>query len=363
MRATLHHIQISLFLLLILALAGCESIHYYGQAIQGQTAIITKRRPIARILAEPETPEKLKIKLQQVLDLREFAAKTLRLPVKDHYLTYVALDRPYVVWTIFAAPEFSFSPKTWRFPIVGHTAYRGYFSEKNARRYADNLKNKGWDVHIGHVAAYSTLGWFNDPVLSTVINRSQAGLARILFHELAHQVLYVEDDTMFNESFATAVEQEGIRRWALATNNPQAYEEYLVSRKRETAFATHVMTYRNQLKKIYLEEIPLAEKRSQKEETINAFRAQYQKLKQQWHGYSGYDAWFEAPINNAKINTVTTYYQLVPAFEILIQETKGDLKQFYDTCRILAQKPKKIRQKDIQKIRARHLSIKPSPLD
>lgn len=348
MRSPLLQIHFFLAILLTLSAAGCESIHYYGQAIRGQAAIIANRRPIERLLAEPDTPEKLKVKLRQVLSLREFAENELSLPVDDHYLTYVALDRPYVVWTVFAAPEFSFSPKTWRFPIVGRTVYRGYFSKNTAHRYAEKLKRKGWDVFIGPVTAFSTLGWFNDPVLSTVIYRSDAGLARIIFHELAHQILYVDDDTVFNESFATAVEQEGIHRWAVATNNTRAYEEYLLSRRRSSGFTALVMTYRDHLNSIYQKDMPVAEKKRQKAETINALREKYRDLRQQWQGYSGYDQWFQEPINNAKINAVSTYHEWVPLFRNLIQSLEGDLDRFYQTCRQLSKKPRGMRLKELE---------------
>lgn len=349
MRLSLLPIQILIIVLLFSVLIGCESLHYYGQAIHGQAAIITKRRPISRLLTHTDTPETIKVKLRQVLDLRSFAAEKLSLPVKNNYLTYVALDRPYVVWTVFAAPEFSFSPKTWRYPFVGRTAYRGYFSENTARRYAEKLEQEGLDVHIGHVSAYSTLGWFDDPVLSTIINRSEAGLARIIFHELAHQVLYVDDDTVFNESFATAVEEAGIRLWAAATNHGRAYEAYRISRQRQAAFTKLVMTYRDQLKLIYEEKQPVANKRRRKAETIASMRAQYRKLKQQWQGYNGYDTWFNTPINNAKFNTVATYFELVPAFMALYGEKNGNLEDFYHICKQLSQKPKEARRQAIRK--------------
>jgi len=340
--------QIILVVLFTLSVTGCESIRYYGQAIHGQISILNKRRPIDRMLTEPDTPEKLKEKLRQVLRIRAFAENKLHLPANKNYLSFVALERPYVAWNVYAAPEFSFTPKTWCFPIVGCTAYRGYFSEKNARIYAEKLKKEGFEIFIGQVAAYSTLGWFDDPILSTVIYRSEAGLAALIFHELAHQILYVDDDTTFNESFATAVEQEGLRRWMVATNNDQAYGNYLQSRDQRLQFIQLVMKYRSQLEALYNKGIPIDAKQHRKASIIEALRGEYQHLKQRWQGYSGYDQWFREPINNAKINTVSTYHELVPAFQNLIQRSQGNLIQFYETCQNLAKKPKVGRLRELQ---------------
>ncbi len=345
-----NRIHIFLILILMLSVTGCESVGFYGQAIHGQLSILNKRQPIDRLLAASDTPEKLKVKLRQILRIRLFAQNELHLPVNDNYLSYVALERPYVVWNVFAAPEFSLKPKTWCFPIVGCTAYRGYFIEKKARLYAEKLKKAGLDTYVGGVTAYSTLGWFDDPILSTVIDRSEAGLAALIFHELAHQILYVGDDTTFNESFATAVEQEGLRRWMTATHNRPAYDNYLRSHRRQTAFSELVINYRYQLEALYKKEIPPDEKREGKALIINDLRDAYQHLKQQWQGYSGYDRWFREPINNAKINTVSTYHKLVPVFQHMIRHSRGNLKQFYLTCQDLAKLPREERRRELKNI-------------
>jgi predicted aminopeptidase len=340
--------QIFLMVLFLFSVTGCESAGYYGQAIYGQLSILNKRQPIGRLLAEPKTPEKLKIKLRQVLRIRQFAENELDLPVNDNYLSYVALGRSNVIWNVFAAPEFSLAPKTWCFPIVGCTAYRGYFIEEKARIYAEKLKNAGLDVYVGGVTAYSTLGWFDDPILSTVIDRSESGLAALIFHELAHQVLYADDDTTFNESFATAVEQEGLRRWMTATHNRPAYDDYLRAHRRQTAFGLLVINYRDQLEIIYQKEMPSDEKRKRKALIIEGLRDAYRHLKLQWQGNSGYDRWFREPINNAKINTVSTYHKLVPAFQSLIQHHQGQLKKFYETCQHLVKIPKADRHRELR---------------
>ena len=340
--------QIIIVVIFTLCTTGCESIRYYGQAICGQVSILNKRQPIDRLLTENEIPEKLKVKLKQVLRIQKFAENELHLPANKNYLSFVELERSYVVWNVFAAPEFSFAPKTWCFPIIGCTAYRGYFSEKNARTYAEKLKKTGVDIFIGGVTAYSTLGWFDDPILSTVIYRSEAGLAALIFHELAHQILYVRDDTTFNESFATAVEQEGLRLWMMATNNDQAYRDYLQSHERRLAFNALILKYRDQLDLLYQNDMPPDEKRHHKASIVEALRNEYEHLKRRWQEYSGYDLWFREPINNAKINAVSTYHELVPAFQKLIQRTHGDLKQFYHICQNLARKPKVKRLQELQ---------------
>ncbi len=208
------HILVCLFM--VVTLSGCETLHYYGQAISGQMQILTGRESIDRLLSAPETSQTLKTRLRLVMDVREFAKESLHLPVGNHYLSYIDLKRSYAVWNVFAAPEFSLEPKTWYYPVIGRTAYRGYFSKQMAMQYADGLKNKHFDVYVAGIAAYSTLGWFEDPVLNTVIHRTDTGLAALIIHELAHQIIYVKDDTAFNESFATAV----------GSSNPSTVKSY-----------------------------------------------------------------------------------------------------------------------------------------
>jgi predicted aminopeptidase len=325
-------------------LTGCASIRYYGQLISGQIVILNKRQPIRQLLAQPDTPEKLKQKLKLVLDIRMFAKDKLFLPAKDQYLSFVDLERPYVVYNIFATPEFSFSPKTWCYPIIGCAVYRGYFSKKDAFDYAAQLRAKGYDVYIGGVVAYSTLGWFNDPVLSTFINLNDIKLAALIFHELSHHLLYVSDDTTFNESFATAVERESLRRWLMAKDRPIAYGEYMKAYRRQQQFIQLVLKYRKKLELLYARDLPVLEKRHDKAVEFENLKADYRLLKKQWGGYSGYDGWFNQKMNNAQLLTVATYNDLVPAFLNLLKSCNDDLKTFYKKCRELSKKPKKERR-------------------
>ncbi len=330
-------------LLSVAALTGCESIRYYNHLISGQINIVNKNKPIHQLLDEPHVSEKLKAQLKLVLDIREFAKNELYLPVKNQYLSYADLQRSFAVWNVYATPEFSFTPITWCYPVVGCTAYRGYFSRQDARDYSDKLKKQGYDVFMGGVAAYSTLGWFDDPVLSTFVYRSNVKLAALIFHELAHQLLYVEDDTTFNESFATAVEQEGLRRWLATKNDLNALTDYKIEYQRRRQFVQLVMKYRKQLESLYAKDVSTPTKRDAKALVFDALRDEYRLLKQQWEGYSGYDQWFSHTLNNAQLISVSTYYDLVPEFLKLLQHSEYNLGLFYKECQNLAKKTKEER--------------------
>jgi len=327
-------------LLCVLALWGCESVNYYGQAINGQYRILQDRQPIADIIADPNTPEALAKRLKLILSVREFAGSELQLPVGKHYLSYVELDRPVVAWNVFAAPELSLEPKTWCYPIAGCAAYRGYFNLQDARQYSQKLKTQGYDVYVGGVTAYSTLGWFDDPVFSTFSNLSDAQTAALIFHELAHQILFVPGDTVFNESFATAVEQEGLRRWQIIFKDAFIYDAYLRTRQRYEAFVQLIMKYRHRLEVLYAGEFPLEEKRDAKGQILSDLSAEYQQLKNTRPDLAVYANWFNYPINNAQIISITTYNDFVPAFIKLLLQHDRNLQEFYDACQSLAQKEK-----------------------
>jgi predicted aminopeptidase len=323
-----------------LVLSGCQSVYYYGQAINGQLSILMDREPIAKILDDPDASEKLKIKLSLILEIREFAQNQLYLPVKQNYLSYVDLQRPYVVWNVIAAPEFSLAPKTWCYPVVGCVAYRGYFTEKAAQSYAGTLQKENYDIYVGGVTAYSTLGWFDDPVLSTIVRLSETQAAALIFHELTHQLMYVPDDTAFNESFATAVEQEGVRRWLRARRDSQTYSAYLQTYRKHRQFVDLIMKYRPQFESLYQSQKLEPEKRNQKAKLFYQLKQDHDILKQQWNGISRYDYWFNQPLNNAQIVSVLTYQDLVPAFVSLLNQQNGDIKQFYSECQKLGKMSK-----------------------
>ncbi len=335
-------------------LVGCETCSYYRQAIVGQYRIVAHRRPIDQVLADARTPAALKDKLRLVLRLREFAERDLKLPASGHYLRYVDLGRRYVVWNVHAAPPCSLEPKTWWYPVVGSLEYRGYFSERDARRYAGKLERKGLDVYVEGVEAYSTLGWFRDPVLSTFIHYEDALLAETLFHELAHQRLFVGSDTDFDEAFATAVGQEGARRWLEHVGNPEALAAYRVALRREEEFVSLVTAARQKLEAVYTNNPcpPAPTCRQAKELIIAQLRRDYAELRTKWGGYAGYDTWFAQSLNNAQLNTVATYYDWVPAFQRLLRDNGGDLEKFYRAAKILAKRPKAERHQRLAELAA-----------
>jgi predicted aminopeptidase len=329
--------KIFLVLLITSACLQCRSLPYYNQAIKGQMEIVRNQEPISELIDKPDTPTRLRKKLIFIQSVRDFGAKALHLPVNGNYLSYVALDQPYVVWNVFAAPEFSLRPKTWCFPIAGCVVYRGYFAEEDARRFGDSLKQEGYDVFIGGAIAYSTLGWFDDPVLSTFLHLSESDLAALIFHELAHGILYIKDDTAFNESFATAVEQEGVRRWQLSANDSKGFEKWLRKYGRRRRFTDLVSTTRARLQEVYDSNRSLITKRRQKAAVFSQMRAEFSELKSDHPGMAAYDAWFNDSLNNAQLISVSMYHDWVPAFGKILSESGGDLELFYQKCRQLAE--------------------------
>lgn len=326
----------------VCSLAACETISYYGQAVAGQFYILSHRKQIESLIASDNTDPLLKDKLSGLLDIRAFAESDLGLPVRDSFSTYVDIKRPYVVWNVFATPEFSMNPVRWCYPIAGCVSYRGYFNEASARRFASQLEKQGYDVYVGGVAAYSTLGWFSDPLLNTVMGREDYQLASLVFHEMAHQLVYVPGDTEFNESFATAVEQEGLRRWMSREGWPEEEREQILhsvgtDMKRREEFVELVQGSVKTLKALYASGMPQQEMRKEKRRIIDSLREDYESFKEQWGGYEGYDPWFRKNLNNAQLNTVATYFQWVPAFTSMLEEEGGDLRSFYRRVRALAQ--------------------------
>ena len=352
-------------LLAVLAMSGCQTLSYYGQAIKGQYQIVAHEQKIEKLLADPQTPAPLKAKLQLVQGLRAFATKDLQLPVDGHYEKYADMHRPFVVWTVEAAPEFSLEPKTWWYPFAGSLEYRGYFAERSAQEYAARLQKKGYDVYVGGVAAYSTLGWFKDPLLNTFIFDPEPDLAETLFHELGHQRVFASGDTDFNEAFATTVGQEGARRWLQAKGDQAALEKYLAEIRQTTQFAHLITSARERLETLYgnqqtegarikatkKERAVLREEwRKQKQALFEQLRQEYTQLKAQWGGDTDYDAWFARQLNNAQLNSVAAYYDLVPGFEQLLKLNGGDLAKFYQAADKLAHEPKAEREQRLRSL-------------
>ena len=342
-----------LLALLIPALGGCG---YYGQSIRGQWELISKRQSSAAVLADPQTPAVLRKKLRRVQQIRHFASAQLALPDNGSYRDYADLGRPFVVWNVFAARPLSMRLETWCFPVAGCVGYRGYFDEAEARAYAATLVAQGLETHVAGISAYSTLGWFDDPLLNTVLGRSEARLAGLIFHELAHQRVYVPDDTAFNEAFATAVEQEGVRRWLAQNGDAQQKVEDARFRRRQNDFVDLVTGTRDRLAALYASELPEAKKYARKAQLIGELRTGYAALKRRWGGYAGYDAWFSGPLNNPQLAAVTTYRDGVPGFQALLREQGGDLEAFYRAVEALGELPAEERQARLQSLSAAGLA-------
>ncbi|HXF67838.1 MAG TPA: aminopeptidase [Burkholderiales bacterium] len=323
---------------------GCANLGYYLQSVGGQLEIWRRERPIAEAMADPATGAELKRRLARVLEIREFATRELKLPDNRSFRRYAELGRPYAVWNVYAAPEFSVQPLQWCFLFAGCVSYRGYFSREAAERFAAGLAERGYDTHVGGVPAYSTLGWFPDPVLDTFIHFPETEIARLVFHELAHQVAYAPDDTVFNESFAMAVETEGVRRWLARAGDRAGIAEFERARRIREEFARLIADYRARLDALYRSGLEAEAMRGRKRAVLEALQADYRRLREQWGGYAGYDAWFATPPNNARLASVAIYHGLVPAFEALLARAGGDLERFYGEARALAALPKAQRE-------------------
>jgi predicted aminopeptidase len=323
--------------------SGCETVSYYSQAVGGHLALMTAARPAADVIADPGTPPALRTRLETALRIRAFAARELHLPDNASYTSYVELDRPYVVWNVFAAGEFSLEAKTHCFPVAGCVSYRGFFAEKDAREFAGKLAAGGDDVFVAGVPAYSTLGWFDDPLLSTFMRGGDTETARLVFHELAHQLVYVRDDTTFNESFATTVEQEGVRRWLAREGRAAEFDAFLARQRRKSEFLALLKGARERLAPVYRLDLLPAAMRDKKRAEFEALRRRYEALKASWGGYSGYDRIFGREPNNALLIAFAAYTQLVPAFERLLKDAGGDLPAFYARVKEIAALPKERR--------------------
>ncbi len=324
-------------------LAGCANLGYYAQSIEGQIKLLRARAPIANVIADPATPPPLKARLERVLAMRDFASRELKLPDNQSYRSYADLRRPFVVWNVFATEEFSVEPKQWCFVVVGCVGYRGYFEQAAAETFARELRGQGLDAYVSGVPAYSTLGWFDDPVLNTFVNYPEHELSRLIFHELAHQRVYVRGDTEFNESFAVAVEHEGVKRWIARAGDAKLRADFALAQQRRAQYQALVLKYRKRLAALYQSGIAPAEMRARKAQTFSEMKQDYQRLRSQWGGFAGYDRFFVEP-NNASLASVSIYTALVPQFEHLIAEHHGDLAAFYAEVEALAALAKEERE-------------------
>lgn len=321
--------------LAIYPLSGCSTLGYYYQSAAGQLDLMSRAREFDRVLADDDTDPLVRRKLEQVATMRIFASEALHLPDNDSYKTYADLEREYVVWNVFAAPPLSTQPHQWCFPIVGCVVYRGYFDEHEAQRYAATLEKQGLETYVAGVPAYSTLGWFDDPVLNTVLDYQEAELAGLIFHELAHQVVYVKNDSVFNESFATTVEMEGVERWLRHQERPTAIRAYRLKQQRDARVVKTILAHRRRLEEVYAADRGRPWKLARKAEIIASLEARYNRMVRDWEGYRGYGRWFREDLNNAHFAVIAAYHDRVPAFQVLLARRDGDLPAFYEAVRAL----------------------------
>ncbi len=320
-----------LLLAVMLTMQGC----YYVQAARGQLDVLRHREPIGDVIANPATPPELAARLSTLQLARQFASDELMLPENDSYTAYADIGRDYVVWNVIAAPEFSLEPETWCYLVVGCVAYRGYFSEDKAVQFARSLRGKGYDTFVGGVAAYSTLGRFDDPILNTMMRRDDVELVGLLFHELAHQHLYIKDDTGFNESFASAVEEIGLERWLSARGQSDALRQWKERQAMLQLMTALVHRARSDLESLYATDLPADEMRRKKGEHLQALAAEAAALAESGAGPN----WLQGELNNARLVSLGLYRGSVAAFMSVYDDCDEKLACFYSAVEELAELP------------------------
>lgn len=331
-------------------LSGCSSLDYYGQLARGQLALLHARQPVQALIDDPAQPQVLRQRLALTQQARTFASDSLGLPDNGSYRVYADIQRPYVVWNLFATPEFSLQPQTHCFPIAGCVAYRGYYQLGRARGAAALLRQQGLETWVGGVEAYSTLGWFDDPLLNTMLRWNDDRLAALIFHELAHQQLYVPGDTAFNESFASFVEREGLSQWRASRGLATRGDE---DARRRDALTRLVLDARERLQRLYASGFPPERMRQAKAEEFERLRRDYRVMRDRdWGGYNRFDAWMEGPMNNAKLLPFGLYDQWIPAFAALFRKAGGNWQAFYRRAAELGEMPQQERTRALESLAA-----------
>lgn len=345
-------IYLSVALILSVLLGGCQTIAYYSQAVGGHTAIWLGQRDIEAVLADPDVDEAVKQRLRELQQVREFASVELMLPRNDSYSRYVDTGRDYVVWNVVATPRYSVEPLESCFPVVGCVSYRGYYDREEAIAQAKKLKAEGLDVFVGGVGAYSTLGWFDDPLLNTMLSRSRADTTALIFHELSHQRLFIKGDTKFNESFATAVAEMGLNQWAREQGETRLLTEYRLQARRRADIVALILRSREQMQQAYLAAGP------EDQQTLAKIKVQqfkqmesgYQALKADGGGTPGFDRFFAADLNHASLALFGEYHGWVGAFKRLFERNGRDWSSFYDAVEGLSKLDKAEREMRLQRL-------------
>lgn len=321
--------------------AGCDTLGYYYQSIGGHLGVMAQAQSLDEAIATANgaNDARLAQRLTLARQIRDYASRELKLPDNGSYRRYANLHRPYVVWSVFATPELSMDLRKWCFPVVGCITYRGYYAQADADHYAEGLRREGLETYVAGIPAYSTLGYFDDPLLNTFVYLPEGELARLIFHELAHQVVYVRNDTAFNESFATAVEVAGVERWLAHAASPEARASYQIYDNRRRQFRAMLLSTRDKLVALYRSPLDDDAKREGKARIFAELRESYARARAEWGGYSGYDRWFDQPLTNAHLAAVATYQQWVPAFTALLAQSGGDWDRFYAAARKIGDLP------------------------
>lgn len=341
-------------LLLTMVLSGCADVAYYWQAARGQWEILAKRRPIGEVLEDPATGEPAKTKLRLVLEVQEFAATALAEPREGHYRYYADLGRPFVSWLVVAAPELELREHTWCYWVAGCLGYRGFFAKADADALARELAAQGLDVAVRPVRAYSTLGWFDDPVLNTFLDQDDVDVAATIIHELAHRRVWVKGDTTFNESLAAFVEREGLRRYTearQAAGGEALWRRYTALQAERDRFMALVMHTRERLMELYASPLGTVEKRARKAALIAEFKAEYQKQRAAFR-LVNYDGWFAQPLNNAHLAGIAQYHSRQEAFRVLFERQGRDFARFFAAAEAIGKLPPGERNTQLDRLEA-----------
>jgi predicted aminopeptidase len=336
--------RLPVVLLCIFGLGACADMGYYLHTIKGHISIMQEKQDIDEILQDETIPERLKQRLRLVQDIRSFAFAELKLPASDSFTEYADLKRSYVLQNLFAAPEFSIQAKQWCYPVVGCAGYRGFFDQQRQDEFVSELREQHYDVYVAKVSAYSTLGWFDDPVLNTFVKWPDGFLAGLIFHELAHQQLYVDGDSRFNESFATAVQHAGVEKWLQQQGLKQPLERYRQRRVNRQKVFDLIKQARIDLQQLYQRDMTDEEKRQLKLEYLQDLKRRYLEFSESIQHNDGFQRWFEGELNNAKLVSISTYNDWVPVFEAILAQQQGDFAAFYKEVLRISELPRQQRQ-------------------
>ena len=313
--------KIIILIYTIILLSGCSSLQYYAEFASGQLDMISKERPINDVIRDDKTPDKIRQKLELIKKIKRFAIDELQLPDNGSYEGYVDLGREYVLWSVTATPELSMKPYQSCFLLVGCMNYRSYFEKEQAENFAAGLQKKGYETYIGGVAAFSTTGWLEDPVVSSMLSWSDTHLAGLVFHELTHQKYYVKGDTTFNESLAVFYQYYGIDRWLQKNGTEKSINGYKHYLTRKGDFKALVISHRSWLQMVYKSALTPDNKRLMKGSVYKHLQESYKRLKaEKWQGYRGYDLWFSKGLNNAKLALFSTYNLYVDSFNKIMEK-------------------------------------------